>query len=447
MNLKEMLARLNGLANEMRELNEKGETRSDDDESRLDAVIKEFNDLGPKAQELKAKEEQRKAALAAAKAYEEPDGKRVSGIPAKVGAEQREQRDTRTIGQRFAESEQLKQYNEQGGKRSQPMGVRSFYHGDDADVQHREGMGPDELRALVQTGALPASLIQPQYVPGFFRGDDLQGTVRDVLINGQTASDAITFFRETAFTNAAAAVAQATATTGTTGLKPESAITFEEATASVKTLAHWIPITRQTLQDAAQLRTYVEQRLLDGLRLTESDQLLNGDGTGANLTGLRLTTGVQYLDNTATTGYWATNPVDGAGTARENFNRILRAKTVVRTTGRARANFAVVNPADMETFLVTVDGNANYYGAGPFGNGGAIPNLWGLRVVEDENQPAGEAVVGDGRMAAVWDRMQAQILVDTINDQFVRNMLTILAEERLTLTVFRPQAFARVELA
>jgi len=71
----------------------------------------------------------------------------------------------------------------------------------------------------------------------------------------------------------------------------------------------------------------------------------------------------------------------------------------------------------------------------------------GLRVVEDENIAEGKALVGDGRMAAVWDRMQAQILIDTIDDQFVRNMLTILAEERLALAVYRPAAFAHVELA
>jgi HK97 family phage major capsid protein len=89
----------------------------------------------------------------------------------------------------------------------------------------------------------------------------------------------------------------------------------------------------------------------------------------------------------------------------------------------------------------------NYYGTGPFGNGGTATNLWGLRVVEDEHIAAGTALVGDGRMAAVWDRMQAQIFIGTIDDQFVRNMLTILAEERLALTVFRPAAFAIVTLA
>jgi hypothetical protein len=50
-------------------------------------------------------------------------------------------------------------------------------------------------------------------------------------------------------------------------------------------------------------------------------------------------------------------------------------------------------------------------------------------------------------MAAIWDREDANILVDTINDQFVRNMLTILAELRAALTVFRPSAFVDVTLS
>ena len=69
-----------------------------------------------------------------------------------------------------------------------------------------------------------------------------------------------------------------------------------------------------------------------------------------------------------------------------------------------------------------------------------------MRIIEDENLAENTALVGDGRFAAVWDRMQAQVLADTIDNQFVRNMLTLLAEERLALTVFRPTAFAKVQL-
>lgn len=444
MNLAEMRARINAASTELGTLVKKDD-RGADDEGRIDALIAEINELGPKIERAVTID----ATLASTSKYAESRG-RVSGMLPAEGAEERQQQatkaDRRSVGQRFAESDQLKRAVQTGSRSSEPMEVGSFYHRHAAAIQHNETMGPEDVRALVYTGTLPGEFIQPQVVPGFFRGDLLQGTVRDVLINGQTTSDAITFFRETAFTNNAAAVAEATATTGTTGLKPESALTFEQATAPIVTIAHWIPITRQTLQDAAQMQTYVEQRLLDGLRLRESDQLLNGSGTGANMTGLRNTTGVQYLDNTVTTGYWAVNPVNDAGTDNENFNRLLRAKRLVRTVGRAVASFITLNPADLEGFLNRTDAQRQYFGGGPF-QGTAIPTMWGLRVVEDENLAAGEAIVGDGRMAAVWDRMQAQILIDTIDDQFVRNMLTILAEERLGLTVFRPQAFVRCQLA
>jgi HK97 family phage major capsid protein len=350
----------------------------------------------------------------------------------------------KSFAQQFTESDAVKRY--MGDGRSLPFDVGSFYA--KHKTSHRDGMGPDEVRALIQTGNLPADYIAPTMVPGFFRGDDLQGTLRDVLINGTTNSDAILFFRELAFTNNAAGVPQATNTSAASetpvnaSVKPESAITYEQATAPVVTIAHWIPITRQTLQDAAQLQTYVEQRLLDGLRLEESDQLLNGNGTN-DLTGLLNTADVQDLDQTYFTGA----AVNDAGLDNENYNRILRAKTLIRTVGRARANFVVINPADHEDLLTaSTASDHQYYGAGPF-SGNGVTNLCGLRVVEDENLTEGSVLVGDGRMAAVWDRMQAQIFIDTIDDQFIRNMLTILAEERLALTVFRPQAFAVVDLA
>jgi HK97 family phage major capsid protein len=434
MKLVELRTKFKAATDELGVLGKK-EDRTADDESRLDALLLEVNDLGPKLQ--------RELEIEAASTRSYGGGRQADSVAAE-GAEEREKneskRDRRSMGQRFAESDQVKHYSGRG--RGEAMPIRSFYHADEAELEYRAGSGAIERRDLVYTGALPASMTPAQVMGGVFRGDDLQGTIRDVLINGQTNSDAITFVRETSFTNNAAAVAEATATDGATGLKPESAMALEEVTVAVKTIAHWVAITRQTLQDAAQMRTYVEGRLLDGLRLEESDQLLNGSGSGANILGLTNQSTIQVLDQTYFTGA----PVAGAGDANENFNRILRAKSLIRTTGRARASFAVLNPADSETFLTSTNVGGDYYGTGPF-SGNGVPPLWGLRVVEDENQTAGEALVGDGRMAAVWDRMQAQILVDTVDNQFIRNMLTILAEERLALTVFRPSAFALVDLA
>ena len=414
---------------------QKIEKRSDAEESEIDQLLAEYNDLGPKLQ----REAEIAAATARSKEFTEPVGRRATQQAA-AGAEEAAKIDRRSMGQRFAESDIVKNFH--GEKRTSGYDVGSFYHAS-GPLAHRDDMSPQELRTLIYGGALAADMVRPQLIPGIFRGDDLQGaSVRDVLLNGTTTSDAITFIRELLFTNAAAGVAEASASDGATGLKPESALTFEQDSASVKTIAHHIPITRQTLDDVAQMQTYVEGRMIDGLKLEESDQLLNGGGS-ADLTGILQTSNVQALDAT----YFAATPVVNSGEPQENFNRIMRAKAKVRSTGRAKATFAVLNPSDLEVMITLGNQMGNYYGAGPFSNGANNTNLWGLRVVEDENIAAGTSLVGDGRYAAVWDRMQAQIFIDTINDQFIRNMLTILAEERLALTVFRPTAFAKVTLA
>jgi HK97 family phage major capsid protein len=412
------------------------DVRTDDHESEITRLLAEVNDLGPKIQR-----EMEIDAAAKRSADYTSGGTRASQRGGSTPAPDARGTgpDRRSIGKRFVESDAIKNYRGERGS-SASFDAGSFYHA--PKLQHTADTTPEDLRAIIYSGGLAADMVRPEFVPGFFRGDDLQPGLRDVLINGQTTSDAITFFRELLFTNAAVGVAEASATGDTSGTKPESALTFEQATAPVVTIAHWIPITRQALDDAAQLQTYVEQRLLDGLKLAESDQLLNGTAA-PDLVGILNTGSVQALNE----AYFSGAPVIDPGGIDENFKRILRAKTLIRTVGRARASFAVVNPADNEVFLSATNGIGNFYGAGPFGNGAPAGQMWGLRVVEDENITAGTALVGDGRMAAVWDRMQAQIFLGYIDKQFIRNMLTILAEERLALTVFRPQAFAIVTLA
>jgi HK97 family phage major capsid protein len=186
------------------------------------------------------------------------------------------------------------------------------------------------------------------------------------------------------------------------------------------------------------MRGIIEGRLIDGLRLVEDDAIVNGNGTPPNISGLLDVSGTNTLD----AAYFGANPVAGVGDANEDFDRILRARRVVRITGRARPNFVLLSPADNERFLSTTDANRQYMvGGGPFGNP-TFGTMWGMRVVETEALTEGTAVVGDGRMAAVFDRMAAAVTAGWINDMFVHNMIALLAEERLTFAVFRPAAFA-----
>ena len=101
---------------------------------------------------------------------------------------------------------------------------------------------------------------------------------------GTTESDSVEFVRQTGFTNNAAPVAEATSTT--TGTKPESSLAFAKVPEAVKTIAHWMAATRKALADAGQLTTIIDGQLRFGLQFVLENQVIKGDGTGENFTGI-----------------------------------------------------------------------------------------------------------------------------------------------------------------
>lgn len=384
-----------------------------------------------------------------------PIATRTAASPAAVRAAERQVADLgRSVSARFAASQQFTDWrarnptNTTSPTESHPVDIRSFFHRDTIapSAEDQRAMSAGELRALITSAGLPTDYIAPFRVPGIFMPDLPEFNVRNAFMNGQTTAALIKFYRELAFTNAAAWVAEATATSPTTlgqsGVKPESSWTLELASSEVATLAHWIAVTNQTLEDDPQMRALIEGRLIDGLKLVEDDSLVNGDGSGASLVGILNIVGIQDLDDT----YFSANPVEDPSANNGDLNRLLRAMTLIRIVGRARPSFILANPYDMERFMSMTDAQRQYYGAGPFGNA-AIRTIWGTPVIQTEALDIGHAVVGDGRMAAVWDRMEATIKIGLINDQLIRNMQTILAEERLAFAVYRPAAFADVELS
>jgi HK97 family phage major capsid protein len=252
--------------------------------------------------------------------------------------------------------------------------------------------------------------------------------LRDIITNGETDSDTVDYVRQGAHTNAAAAVAEATATSGGSGVKPESSLVLAIITETVKTIAHWIPATRNALADAAQIRTLIDSFLRYGLEEELEDQILNGDGTGSNFTGVANTSGI-------TAQAWDTNILT---TTRKGRTKVL-------LTGRANPNAYVLHPTDWETIDLLQDNEARYYFGGPSAMGS--PRLWGLPVVETEAQTVGQGHVADWRLAVLWDRQAAQILVsDSHSDFFIRNLIAILAELRAAFGVLRPAAFVELDL-
>ena len=290
-----------------------------------------------------------------------------------------------------------------------------------------------QQKALVYSGTgVAGALVANDVQPGVLSILQREINVLDLLPRIETASDTIEYILETAFTNNAAMVAEATATTGTTGTKPESVLTYESRTAPVRTLAHWIPVTNKTLADAPQIRGIINSRLLLGLTLALENQVLTGDGTGENFTGILNTSGIN---------------IRGLGSDSVP-DAVFRARTMVRVTGKARPTAIVMHPNDWEAVRLarenSATGTLGGYLMGPPSMVGAT-TLWGLPVVESEAITENTALVGDFAMGAtLFDREQAVVRVGLINDQFIRNMQTILAELRAAFVVWRPSAFAKI---
>lgn len=284
-----------------------------------------------------------------------------------------------------------------------------------------------DVKAVVTSdGASAGDLIVPQRREGIIAPGLRRLTIRDLLNVVPTSSNAIQYVRETGYTNNADVVAE-----NPTNPKPESNLTFEADQAAVTTIAHWIHASRQVLADIPTLRGYIDGRLRYGLKLKEETQLLKGSGVGLNIDGL----------------YTQARAYANPGVTVQNETRIdrLRLALLQVELAEAWADGIVISPLDWAAIeLQKTDDNA-YLFANP--RGITTPALWGRNVVPTQSMGAGEFLVGafgGGIAAELHDREDVNVMVATQDDRdFVKNMVKILMEERLALTVYRPEAFVK----
>lgn len=272
--------------------------------------------------------------------------------------------------------------------------------------------------ATTGTGAA-GSAIQPDWLPGVVGPALRPFTIRDLLMPGRTSSNIVRYVRESGFQNMAAMVAEGTS-------KPQSDLSFAQVDSPVRTLAHWLKASKQILADVPMLSSYIDTRLTYGLKYVEEAQLLSGDGTGENLLGLTPQ---------------ATEFDDALRAVGDNKIDTLRKAILQVRIAEYRASGIVLNPIDWADIELTKSTTGEYVWVNV--GTGASPQLWRLPVVDTNAIPAGNFLVGAFNMAAqVFDREDANVQVSTEDgDNFIKNMVTIRAEERLALAVYRPESF------
>lgn len=205
--------------------------------------------------------------------------------------------------------------------------------------------------------------------------------------------------------------------------------TFELNTSNVATLGHIAKSSIQILDDAPRLRTYVNTRMRQLLSLALEDQVLLGDGTGANLDGIvpQATDYNANLENAVVDG--TADDIDRIGVM------ILQVQ---------RSNFPatgiLLSPLNWWGIVLEKDNDGSYRFANAQSQ--TSPRLWGLPIVSTNAMPEGESLVGNFQVGATfYDRRQTALELATENaDDFEKLMVTIRAYLRATVTVEQPDA-------
>lgn len=279
----------------------------------------------------------------------------------------------------------------------------------------------DITSATTDAAGSAGAAIAPNRLPGVQELPQRKLTVRNLLSPGSTDSPSILYVQETGFTNNAAMVAEGE-------LKPQSDIKLADVNISTKVIAHWFRASKQILSDFAQIRSIIDQRLIYGLKLKEDDQLLNGDGTGENLHGI-IPQATPYAVPTGTT---LPAPVTGID--------VLRIAMLQASLAEFPATGHVLNPIDWASIELLKDNDGRYIIGNP--QGSLNPTLWNLPVVTTQSISYGKFLTGAFQLGAqIFDQWTSRIEVGFQNDDFTRNKVTILGEERLALAVYRPEAF------
>jgi HK97 family phage major capsid protein len=305
----------------------------------------------------------------------------------------------KSLGQLVIENEKIKAFASAGGKGTVSVSIQN---------------------AITSAGSSAGALITPHREAEIVGIPRRQLTIRQLLQVGRTTSNSIEYGKMKTRTNNAAVVAEG-------ALKAESNYEWETADAPVRTIAHWVPVSRQAMDDIPLLQSEIDGELRYGLDFVEEAEILKGDGTGQHLHGM-VPQATQFVAP-GSISVRAPSKID-----------VLRLAILQASLAEYSADGIVLNEIDWADIELTKDGENRYIFANVIQLAG--PQLWGRPVIATHAMDEAEFLVGAFRMAAkIYDRMDTEVLISSEDrDNFVKNMLTVRAEKRLAMAVKRPAA-------
>ena len=202
------------------------------------------------------------------------------------------------------------------------------------------------------------------------------------------------------------------------GTFPESTATFIERTMPIRKIGDTLPVTEEFGEDSALASAELERFIDINVNSVIDAQIINGDGTGQTLTGL-LTSAPDYT------------PVASAITGANIKDLVRKMRTtIVKTRGsKYNPDIVVMNSDTFDRYYLAKDLDNNYLFDTVNGT------IAGLFVVEDNNMPDNQLVVGDRRFATIYEKTGVVISEGLVNAQFTSDAKTLKARKRMAMLI------------
>lgn len=213
--------------------------------------------------------------------------------------------------------------------------------------------------------------------------------------------------------------------------KPETTFGVTAKTGQVKTIATWTKVSEQLFADKSQLINILDNNLTHTVDVTVQNQLISGDGSGENLSG------ISKVGN-------FTDYVTGSGTAANTVD-LLR-NVAFKMRGANIDNLTILLNWSDWSALLGLKSTTNEY----LINGILDPvkqTIYGIPVVLSSAVAAGKFAMGNFKMGGiVFDKTAMALEIDRTGDDFTKNLITIRAERRLGFAVVQPKAICYGDL-
>ncbi len=260
--------------------------------------------------------------------------------------------------------------------------------------------------------------------------------IRDLFPKSSTRASVLWGVKESGWVNNARQVNQRYAADGVSpaagldtdrwGNAPKSKITMTPTMFPIAAIKHSLDAHKHILDDEPRLKTFLNTRMIDGVKYAEDYDLLHSVGSGEQITGLFNTDGIQEY----------------TGLASDKQSVQVRRAITRALLAEYDPNGLVLSPTMWEGLELEEDGQGNFRIAVAVAIG-AEKRIWRLNTVETTAMSDDRFIIGNfGMGAQLHDRETVSVSVSTEHaNNYTEGIVTFLAEERVGFEVSRPESF------